>query len=96
MYILKPTKYFTKKVQKLLKKHHELKKHISYSLKLLQENPFDVKLKTHKVITPKFGESNSSSVTGDLRVIWIYGENDEVRILELLDIGGHSGNKGLY
>jgi mRNA-degrading endonuclease YafQ of YafQ-DinJ toxin-antitoxin module len=96
MYILKPTKYFSKKLAKFLKQNSLLKIKVAQSLKLLENNPLDTKLKTHKVNTPKFGDSNSSTVTGDIRIIWIYGNGSEVKILELLDIGGHSGNKGVY
>jgi mRNA-degrading endonuclease YafQ of YafQ-DinJ toxin-antitoxin module len=96
MYELKPTKYFTKKLQKFLKQNHTLKTKLSASFKILEQDPTDSKLRTHKVNTPKFGEANSSRITGDIRIIWIYGQNKEVKILELLDIGGHSGNRGVY
>jgi mRNA-degrading endonuclease YafQ of YafQ-DinJ toxin-antitoxin module len=96
MYELKPTKYFSKKLQKFLKQNQALKSKISESFKLLEADPTTSKLRTHKVNTPKFGEANSSRVTGDIRIIWIYGQNKEVKILELIDIGGHSGNRGVY
>ena len=47
----------------------------------------------------------SSSVTGDIRIIWRYLDENiksktieilEIQVLELLDIGGHSGGKSVY
>jgi mRNA-degrading endonuclease YafQ of YafQ-DinJ toxin-antitoxin module len=37
----------------------------------------------------------SSSISGDLRIIWEFSEN-EINIIDLLDIGGHSGSKSVY
>ena len=37
----------------------------------------------------------SSSVTGDLRIIWDYSD-DEVNMLDVIDTGGHEGGKGVY
>jgi len=37
----------------------------------------------------------SSKVTGDLRIIWNFNE-DQIQVIDLLDIGGHSGNGKVY
>lgn len=64
-------------------------------IKKLAENPNNPSLKSHKVDTPKFGKAYSSRVTGDLRIIWEYSKGG-FQILDLLDIGGHSGKGGVY
>jgi mRNA-degrading endonuclease YafQ of YafQ-DinJ toxin-antitoxin module len=95
MYTLQPSKYAFKKIFKLHKQNKQLTPKIKKIFILLSENPFDPKLKSHKVSTPKFGEAFSTSITGDLRIIWNF-INEEVSIIDILDIGGHSGSKGVY
>jgi mRNA-degrading endonuclease YafQ of YafQ-DinJ toxin-antitoxin module len=91
MYKLIFTGYFKKKLAKLIKHNPKVDQKIETTLQLLSVNPLEQKLCSHKV-----GEYWSSRVTGDIRIIWIYGEDREVRVLELFDIGGHSGNRGVY
>jgi mRNA-degrading endonuclease YafQ of YafQ-DinJ toxin-antitoxin module len=86
---LAPTKLFGKKLKKLLTKNKLLKKVVTTVFVNLQINPFIPQLKSHKVNTPKFAECYSSRVTGDLRVIWRFGDDGEIVMIELLDIGGH-------
>jgi mRNA-degrading endonuclease YafQ of YafQ-DinJ toxin-antitoxin module len=83
--------YFEKKLAILIKNNSKIDQKIETTLQLLSLNPLEQKLSSHKV-----GEYWSSRVTGDIRIIWIYGEDREVKVLELLDIGGHSGNRGVY
>lgn len=66
-------------------------------LKLLGQDPWEPSLKSHKVTTDLFGKVFSSSITGDIRIIWRYGKTLEVievlefqESLELLDIGSHN------
>jgi mRNA-degrading endonuclease YafQ of YafQ-DinJ toxin-antitoxin module len=88
--------YFAKKYKKLITKDANLKVRIDSVLERLGQDPKDPKLDSHKVKTPKFGQCFSSIITGDLRLIWSHNENNEVEIIDLLDIGGHSGGGKVY
>lgn len=90
MFAINPLPYFTKKLTKLVRNNPKLKMKVLETVKLLSENPQEPILKSHKV-----GEYFSSRVTGDLRIIWDYNET-KIQMLDLIDIGGHSGNKGVY
>ena len=61
----------------------------------LERDPLYPSLKSHKVRDRQGYEAFSSYVTGDLRIIWDYAE-DEVDILDLLDLGGHEGSGKVY
>jgi mRNA-degrading endonuclease YafQ of YafQ-DinJ toxin-antitoxin module len=96
MYVLSPAKNFLRKAKKLIAKNNSLKVSLENALSALEENPRDKKLKSHKVVAAYDGKTAfSSSVTGDIRIIWRYQE-DAVYVLDLLDIGGHSGNQKVY
>jgi mRNA interferase YafQ len=82
--------YFAKKYKKLTTKNPLLKSKIKQTLDTLFEDPRSPTLKSHKVITPKFGMVYSSSVTGDIRIIWRYGVEQIIEVIELIDIGGHN------
>ena len=58
----------------------------------LEENPKYPVLRTHKVIDTDGLEAFSSYVIDDLRIILDYA-NDEVDLLDLINVGGHSGRK---
>jgi len=90
------TPYFLKKAKKLLAKNVDLIRKTSQTILKIKDNPHDISLKTHKVITPKFGEAFSSRINGDLRIIWNYGQRYEIQVIDLLDIGGHSGINSVY
>lgn len=81
-------KSFEKKFKKLIGKNKQIENYFYAKLEKLRQDPKDPILKFHKVNTSKFGEVLSSSITGDIRLIWKYDENDNI-ILILLDIGGH-------
>lgn len=91
---IKFTSKSNKKYLKLTTKNPKLQEKILDALVLLQSNPGDPKLKTHKVYIRNFGQVYSSSVTGDIRLIWNYA--DKMIIIYILDIGGHSGKQGVY
>ncbi len=93
-YQLEVTKKAAKKYKKLTTKNKHLQEKIQEILKILVDDPFHSKLKTHKVQITNYGIVYSSSVTKDIRIIWDV-ENDKLTIV-LLDIGGHSGSKGMY
>jgi mRNA-degrading endonuclease YafQ of YafQ-DinJ toxin-antitoxin module len=87
---------FHRIVKKYVKKNNSLEPKILQSLQLLKKNQFHRKLKTHSVISSyDKKKAYSSSVTGDLRIIWEY-ENKQAKIIDIVDIGGHSGNKKVY
>jgi mRNA-degrading endonuclease YafQ of YafQ-DinJ toxin-antitoxin module len=94
-YRLSPTPYFKKKYVKLVKQNTVLKDKTLKVFEILQINPFTPALKTHKVDSKVKNGVFSSSITGDLRVIWQFCE-DEIDVLDLLDIGGHSGTNKVY
>ena len=85
-FILEPTPAFARKLKKLTTKNHLLIPIITLRLKLLCQNPKNPVLKSHKVL-----DNFSSSITGDIRIIWRYKDNSnqEIEILQLIDIGGH-------
>ena len=94
MYELQTTSNFRKKYKKLAEKNKKLQDSVQKTLALLRLNPKYKSLKTHKVFLSQYGEVYSSFVTGDIRIIWMQIENK--LIILLLDIGGHSGGKGVY
>jgi len=93
MFKIITTKYFNKKLFKLIKNNFYLEDKVSSAIDTLLQDPLDPKLKSHKV-----QNLYSSRVTGDIRIIWQYNpdNNNEIQILELLDIGGHSGGNRVY
>jgi mRNA-degrading endonuclease YafQ of YafQ-DinJ toxin-antitoxin module len=97
MFEIKVLTYALKKLNKLVKSNKNLKTSINKTLEKLSDNPFDTSLRTHKVISKRFGDKYSSSISGDLRVIWNFNSiTKEISIIEIQDIGGHSGNRGVY
>jgi mRNA-degrading endonuclease YafQ of YafQ-DinJ toxin-antitoxin module len=95
MYKFRTNKSFDKSLEKLLKKNPELRNKAEKSFKALSSNPFYPGLKTHLVNLSKYGKVYSSWVTADIRILWNFDENDNL-VLLLIDIGGHSGSKGVY
>lgn len=94
MYELQTTSNFRKKYKKLAEKNKELQNSVQKTLNLLRVNPKYKSLKTHKIFLSQYGEVYSSFVTGDIRIIWMQIKNK--LIILLLDIGRHSGGKGVY
>jgi mRNA-degrading endonuclease YafQ of YafQ-DinJ toxin-antitoxin module len=89
------TPYFKKKYQKLIKKNIQLKDRFVKVLSLLQINPFTPQLRTHKVNSRIKNSMFSSSITGDLRIIWEFNET-EAHVIDILDTGGHEGSGSVY
>ncbi|OGI19659.1 MAG: hypothetical protein A3B68_01510 [Candidatus Melainabacteria bacterium RIFCSPHIGHO2_02_FULL_34_12] len=94
MYELQTTSNFRKKYKKFAEKNKELQNSVQKTLALLRVNPKYKSLKTHKVFLSQYGEVYSSFVTGDIRIIWMQIKNK--LIILLLDLGGHSGGRGVY
>jgi mRNA-degrading endonuclease YafQ of YafQ-DinJ toxin-antitoxin module len=95
MFILNKTNGFVNKASKFKRQSDYNGKLLIKALFLLQNDPFYPGLKTHKVSSRLFGNTYSSRVTGDIRIIWKFDENKTLTLL-LLDLGGHSGRNKVY
>ncbi|MBT6842594.1 MAG: hypothetical protein HOA17_02200 [Candidatus Melainabacteria bacterium] len=95
MYNFESTKHFKKELLKLLKSDKLSFVRYESFAEALVKNPFDIRLRTHKVTTKSYGKRYNSKLTSDLRVIWDF-DRDKNLILLLLDIGGHDGNRAVY
>lgn len=95
MYKLEFTRFSSRKYSKLIKNNRSIKDRLNKAFKLLSDDPFSQKLRTHKVLSRKYGKVNSSRVTGDLRIVWVFKKGG-MTVLEILDIGGHSGKRKVY
>jgi mRNA-degrading endonuclease YafQ of YafQ-DinJ toxin-antitoxin module len=95
VYRIQVDKNFNKKYLKLIKNNDVLRKKIIKTIEQLAKDPFYPSLKSQTVVLPELGKTYSSRVTGDIRIIWNFDSNNAL-ILILIDIGGHSGSKGVY
>jgi mRNA-degrading endonuclease YafQ of YafQ-DinJ toxin-antitoxin module len=96
MYILKSRKYFQKKFKKLIAQNDSLEIKILAVFDKLAENPFYISLNTHKVNSKLAGSQiYSSRINKDLRILWDFNQ-EEIIVIDLIDIGGHSGNNAVY
>ena len=94
MFEVETTSHFRNRYKKLISKNKKLKDRIIKVIEILRKDPRYPSLKTHKVFISEFGDVFSSSVTGDIRIIWIKIKNKFV--LLLLDLGKHSGKHAVY
>jgi len=86
---------FLRQFKKITKQNSKLKEEIIETIEILRNDPFANVLQTHRV-NPKVGGVRwASRVNGDIRIIWDFSNNN-VQIIELWDIGGHSGSKKVY
>lgn len=95
MFLLNFTVTFNSHREKLVGNNEVLNKRLKATLQKLAFNPTHPSLHSHKVNTLAHGQRWSSSVTGDIRIIWDYDSENRLIIL-LLDIGGHSGTYNVY
>jgi len=95
MFHLRLKKGFKKGYQKLVKGNSRLEKQFAKTFGQLKQDPFYPSLNTHKVDTKKNTDVYSSWVTGDVRIIWDFDENEELVIL-VLETGTHSGADQIY
>lgn len=86
---------FKRKYKRLTKKNPHIKDLVKKSLQKLSNNPFDLSLHTHKVSSRVRPNVYSSKVNGDIRIIWDFSD-ESVNIIDLYDIGGHSGVNKVY
>lgn len=91
MFTLRRSPRFVRK----LKKDRTLQEPFFEVFEQLERDPTARTLRSHKVLDADGKPAFSSYVTGDLRVIWRYAE-DERDVLDLTDVGGHSGSKKVY
>jgi mRNA-degrading endonuclease YafQ of YafQ-DinJ toxin-antitoxin module len=95
MFTLNFKSKFLKKEKKLTKKNPKLRKTIDKATDLLAMNPNNTALKSHKVIGIDSVPAFSSRVTSDIRIIWDFSK-DQLRVIDLIDIGGHYGKNKVY
>jgi mRNA-degrading endonuclease YafQ of YafQ-DinJ toxin-antitoxin module len=95
MFTLRRSNRFVRKLKKLLNHDAELQSTFREALTQLATDPTSPTLRSHKVRDTDGQLAFSSRLTGDLRIIWRYA-NDAVDVLDLLDVGGHSGSKKVY
>ena len=88
------TKIFERKSSRIFKKDDSLRKKFYKTLYKILREPFYKSLRTHKINSPKWGYVYSSRVTGDIRILWDFV--DDNFIILVIDIGGHSGSKRVY
>jgi addiction module RelE/StbE family toxin len=86
MYQLKVSKNFEKKLKKFIKRNPTLKSILKEKLQILQENPFDSRLKTHR-LSGSLKDFYSFWLTYEYRiVIKIYPKE---KVIEFYSIGTH-------
>lgn len=95
MYIFYSSPRFQRKAKKLLKKNISFRKKLNIVIEVLQKALFSPVLQTHKVIDIDGLPAFSSRIAGDIRIIWDFND-EEVNVIDLIDIGGHSGKKKVY
>ncbi|MDF2379350.1 MAG: type II toxin-antitoxin system mRNA interferase toxin, RelE/StbE family [Candidatus Gracilibacteria bacterium] len=78
-----------------MKKDGALEKKIDKCLMFLAQDPSYPSLQSHKVESQLYGEKWASRVSGDLRIIWDY-DQENIPVLNILDLGSHSGKKKIY
>jgi mRNA-degrading endonuclease YafQ of YafQ-DinJ toxin-antitoxin module len=81
-------------LSKYIKNNPALLKRFQLAFEKLIDDQFSPTLRTHKVISKSFGTVYSSRVTGDIRIIWNYHQ-DQIVILVYM-VGSHSGKKAVY
>jgi mRNA-degrading endonuclease YafQ of YafQ-DinJ toxin-antitoxin module len=97
VYTLRATPTFRRKLKRLIKTDAELRNRVRKTLELHATDPMSPSLRSHKVLDSTGTPSFSSFVTGDVRISWDYDRTtNETRIIDLLDVGGHSGSQKVY
>lgn len=95
MYSLDFTKSYEASYRTMIKGNAIREKRVRKALGLLMNDPFYPSLKSHKVNTRKHGTKWSSRVTDDIRLIWDF-DHDEAFLIDIIDIGTHSGRHAVY
>ncbi|MBN1331511.1 hypothetical protein JW978_01330 [Candidatus Dojkabacteria bacterium] len=95
-YEILTTVEFERKHSKLTKRNNFLEKRYRIAVKAIRRDPMSPSLATHKVDSPTYGKVWSSSVTGDIRILWNYYGPKKNLIILLLTTGRHSGGINVY
>ncbi|HLB60791.1 MAG TPA: hypothetical protein VJL83_04270 [Patescibacteria group bacterium] len=99
MFTLRFSKRFKRNARKYGQKNQEFIEIIDDTLDRLRIDPGDPVLRSHRVTSRDAGVCWSSRVTGDIRILWDYTQFKDTlgtAIIEILDIGSHSGSKKVY
>ena len=87
-FVLIRSSAFVRNARKIIKKQPELANNIQEIIKLLCENPFAPKLKSHK-LKGELQNSYACSAGYDLRIIFQFVEYEEKQAIFLETIGSH-------
>jgi len=82
------SKKYERKASKLVAGNKQLLDKLLEVYKMMEEDLFNPKLKTHK-LKGEFRERWSCSLTYDLRIIFRIKEHDKEKVIELLTMGSH-------
>jgi len=86
---------FAKSYKKLIKGNSQLEKQFLKTIKLLAIDPKYPSLKSHKVDIINQRDVWSRSISGDIRLAWVYSK-DKKSIIICLRVGSHSGTNKIY
>ncbi len=86
---------FEKSFKKVIQKDKILIKKFFKVIELLSKDPHYPSLKSHKVDTIGYDDVWASSVSGDVRIIWFYDENEQL-VINCLKLGTHGGGNQVY
>ena len=95
MYTFRAAASYKNSYDKVVGNNETLRKKVKTALVKLSITPLHPSLHSHKISTSHHGLCWSSSVSGDIRILWNYDKDKRLRLL-LLDIGGHSGTHKVY
>lgn len=96
IYKVNATEKFDREYVKLTKRNLSLKQKINDVIEILAIDQFSSVLISHKVQTVSNGVRWSSRVTGDIRIIWDYDPDKNIKIIDLWNLGTHSGSNKVY
>ncbi|MDT3740162.1 MAG: type II toxin-antitoxin system mRNA interferase toxin, RelE/StbE family [Candidatus Kapabacteria bacterium] len=81
-------KSFERAFKKVTKNNYNIKSRIFEVLSLMQEDPFQPKLKTHK-LHGKLQSLLAASIDFEYRIIFMIREISNIKSIVLIDIGTH-------
>lgn len=87
-FVLLSSSSFIRNARKIVKKQPELRKNMQQILELLSKDPFDPKLKTHK-LKGELQDSYACSVTYNMRIIFKFVQYEAKEAILLEAIGTH-------
>ncbi|MDD9897961.1 MAG: type II toxin-antitoxin system mRNA interferase toxin, RelE/StbE family [Candidatus Melainabacteria bacterium] len=94
-YKLEYSSSFRRDSKKLIKQRKFSSDLLVGVLELLASDPFNAKLRTHKVTDRQGKAAWSSRVNSDIRILWNYKSDGGLSLL-LIARGGHSGGYNVY